>query len=51
MSQQFHNLIIDKITQETNDTVSIFFQIPDNIQKEFHYKAGQYITLRFVIDG
>ena len=51
MSQQFHNLTIDKITHETNNAVSIFFQIPENIQKEFQYKAGQYITLRFEIEG
>lgn len=50
MSQEFHTLTIDKIVQETSDTVSIFFQIPDSIQQVFHYKAGQYVTVRFHID-
>ncbi len=51
MSHEFHKLVVDRIKRETNDTVSVYFRIPAELKKEFTYKAGQYITMKFDIEG
>lgn len=43
---QFHTLIVKDIRQETNDCVSVSFDIPDILKNDFQYKAGQYITIK-----
>ncbi|MCB0636551.1 MAG: ferredoxin--NADP reductase [Lewinella sp.] len=43
---QFHPLTVQQIQRETNDTVTIFFAVPNDLQDVFRYKAGQYLTLR-----
>jgi len=47
----FHSLQISNIKQETDDTVSIAFDVPHALQEEYHYNAGQYLTLKTVING
>lgn len=42
----FYKLSIKNIKRETNNAVSITFNVPDNLKDIFHYKAGQYITLK-----
>ncbi len=51
MSLHFHSLTIAEIRRETPDCVSIAFDIPDHLRDLFHYKQGQYITLRTNIHG
>jgi ring-1,2-phenylacetyl-CoA epoxidase subunit PaaE len=51
MSTKFHSLNISNITKETTETVSISFDIPNNLADDFQFKAGQYLTLRTAIDG
>ncbi len=51
MSTTFHSLNITEVTKETTETVSISFQIPDNLLNDFQFKAGQYLTLRSMING
>ncbi len=51
MSTQFYNLTVGNVTQETSDTVSLSFDIPIELQETFQYKQGQYLTLKFVING
>ncbi|PCE66039.1 ferredoxin--NADP reductase [Sediminicola luteus] len=47
----FHSLkIIDK-KDETAESVSLVFEIPTTLKSDFTYKAGQYLTLRFRIEG
>ena len=46
----FHKLRIRKITKETEDAVSIIFEVPLELQKDFSYSAGQYLTLRVWLD-
>lgn len=41
----FHQLRIESLTQLTQDSVEITFQVPQNLRSEFQYKAGQYISL------
>ncbi|MCH9661972.1 MAG: ferredoxin--NADP reductase [Bacteroidetes bacterium] len=47
----FHALSISEIQQETPNSVSISFQVPDALAATFQFKAGQYITLKHTIDG
>lgn len=47
----FHTLKIKDIRKETADCVSVAFEIPENLKADFAYKAGQYLTLKFTIDG
>lgn len=47
----FYELTIQKIIKETNNAVSISFEIPEDLKKEFQYKAGQYITIKKQIAG
>ena len=48
---QFKKLRIKEIKKETSDTVSIQFDIPSNIEQDFTYKSGQYITLKATINN
>ena len=47
----FHKLSIKNITRETSQAISIAFDLPENLKETFAFKAGQYITLKTVIDG
>jgi ring-1,2-phenylacetyl-CoA epoxidase subunit PaaE len=51
MALQFHRLIVKEVKKETPDCVSVSFEIPEGLKKEFDYKAGQNLTLRTWIDG
>lgn len=48
---QFYSVTIKNIIKETTDAVSILFDIPQNIQKDFKFIAGQYVTLKATING
>lgn len=48
---QFFPLKVASITRETNDTVAVGFEIPAELKANFQFKAGQYLTLSFVING
>jgi ring-1,2-phenylacetyl-CoA epoxidase subunit PaaE len=43
---EFHQLTVCKIVQETADTVSVTFALPENLKEQFVYTAGQYLTLK-----
>ncbi|HNF72761.1 MAG TPA: FAD-binding oxidoreductase, partial [Chitinophagaceae bacterium] len=47
----FHTLKIADIRRETPDCVSIAFEIPDALKEVFRYQAGQYITLKTILNG
>jgi ring-1,2-phenylacetyl-CoA epoxidase subunit PaaE len=51
MTPKFHELNIEKVIRETDDTVSISFQIPDELQKDYQYLSGQYLTIKRIIGG
>ena len=48
---RFHTLKVKDIRRETADAVSVAFDIPLQIQHEFQYKQGQYITLKLNVNG
>jgi ring-1,2-phenylacetyl-CoA epoxidase subunit PaaE len=47
----FHKVTIKEIQQETANAVSVLFNIPQEVQSEFNFTAGQYITLQKEING
>ncbi|GGD79952.1 ferredoxin--NADP reductase [Planktosalinus lacus] len=48
---KLHPLKVHKIIRETKDAVSLHFLVPENLQSEFKYNAGQYLTLETEIQG
>lgn len=48
---KFHKLKVLEVKKETNDSVSVSFDVPYELYETFNFKAGQYITLKFVING
>lgn len=48
---QFYTLTIQDIQKETDHAVTITFEVPDNLKDVFSFKAGQYITLKTIING
>lgn len=51
MTPKFHALQIADIRKETEDTVSIAFEVPSELKKDYSFKAGQYLTLKTMIKG
>jgi len=51
MNHQFYTLKLKNKLKETPDTVTISFEIPEELSTVFNYKSGQYITIRFTLDG
>ena len=45
----FHKLTIQKIIKETQDAVSIIFDVPQQLKETFSFIAGQYITIKKVL--
>src|SRR5690554_597668 len=51
MSKHFHNLKVKDIIKETINTVSIVFDVPNNLKDDFKYDAGQYLTIKTIVNG
>ena len=51
MTPKFNTLKIKDLRKETDDCVSISFDIPDNLKNDYAYKSGQYLTLRTTINN
>ena len=51
MALHFHPLKVKDIRRETQDCVSISFDIPKELSKEFQFKQGQSLTLRKILEG
>lgn len=47
----FYSLKISKIISETPEAKTIYFEIPKDLKDHFHYSAGQYLTLKTLIQG
>lgn len=47
----FHTLRIASIQREAGDSVSLILDIPPALKARFAYRAGQYVTLRVMLDG
>ncbi len=51
MSIHFEQLRVKEVRKETEDCVSIAFEIPQTLQEQFHFIQGQYITIRATLNG
>jgi ring-1,2-phenylacetyl-CoA epoxidase subunit PaaE len=51
MTPKFNSLQIKDIRKETEECVSISFEIPESLKSDYHYLPGQYLTLRSTIHG
>ena len=47
----FYKLSVKEIKKETENAVSILFDIPESLQQEFRFIPGQYITIKKELDG
>ena len=47
----FHSLKVKKKVQETEDCVSIQFEVPEELKELFVFKQGQSLTVRKMING
>lgn len=48
---QFHTLKVSDVRKETANCVSVAFEVPEALQAEYKFEAGQYVTLRMMMDG
>ena len=48
---RFHSLKIKDVQRETDDAVSIAFDVPREMNGTFEFVPGQYLTVRTQIDG
>lgn len=48
---QFHSLKVAEVIRETPEAVSVGFEIPSELEGEYAFTAGQYLTLSFDING
>ena len=51
MAEHFHNLRVAEIVPETDDALSVRFDVPSELADAFRFKAGQHLTLRATIGG
>jgi ring-1,2-phenylacetyl-CoA epoxidase subunit PaaE len=51
MSIHFHKLAIKEVRKETGECISVLFDVPETLQKDFQFKQGQSLTMRAMIGG
>jgi ring-1,2-phenylacetyl-CoA epoxidase subunit PaaE len=51
MSIHFHRLRIKNIERETDQCVSVEFEIPESLSPAFQFKQGQSLTMRTALNG
>ncbi len=51
MGKQFHKLKVSNVIRETDEAVALSFEIPESLKDIFEYKHGQFLTLKFDVDG
>ena len=47
----FHTLKVKDIRKETNQAVSIAFELPADLKNTFSFESGQYVTVKKNVDG
>ena len=51
MNPTFHTLTVSDVRRETEDCVSVAFELPENLKTNYHFSPGQYLTLKQSING
>jgi len=47
----FHSLEVSRVVKETADASTVYFKIPSDLADNYKFQAGQYLTLKFDING
>lgn len=47
----YHALAVRAVIDETHDAKSLVFDVPEQLAAQFHYRPGQFLTLRIRGDG
>ncbi|WKL16885.1 ferredoxin--NADP reductase [Comamonas testosteroni] len=50
-ASRYHPLRVRAVIDETHDTKSIVFEVPEALAEQFSYRPGQFLTLRLPIEG
>lgn len=45
MALRFHGLRVAEVAPETDDAVSVEFEVPERLRRRFSHRPGQYLTL------
>lgn len=48
---KFHTLRLKEVRSETDDCVSLAFEVPETLAAEYQFLPGQYLTLKTALDG
>ena len=48
---RFHRLAVNDLRREASDAVSMTFTIPKDLEGDYSFTPGQYLTLRTTLDG
>ena len=48
---KFHKLAVKEVRQETEDCVSVSFEVPEPLLDEFDFIQGQYLTIKVALGG
>jgi ring-1,2-phenylacetyl-CoA epoxidase subunit PaaE len=48
---KFHSLKVRELRRETEDCVSLSFEVPVSLQDEYHFIQGQHLTLKTTLNG
>src|SRR6202021_2425171 len=48
---RFHRLAVNDLRRESTDAVSLTFAIPSELEGDYSFSPGQYLTLRTMMDG
>lgn len=51
MDHNFYALSVKSVRNETEDAVTLTFDIPTELKETFQYTQGQYLTLKFELNG
>ncbi|MCH7342442.1 phenylacetate-CoA oxygenase/reductase subunit PaaK [Pelomonas sp. CA6] len=51
MSLHFHPLRVSRVEHDTDDAVVLSFEVPAELQPQFRFTQGQYLTLRGEVGG
>src|SRR5678810_660586 len=51
MSIHFHSIKVKEVRKETSGCVSVLFDIPDELKKDFAFIQGQSLTMRTFLNG
>ena len=49
--RQFHKLTVQRLENETADSMRVALRVPDNLQGQFEFLPGQHLPIQITLDG